>query len=630
MRIAMIATLVTFGVAPIAPTTNASGAGASARTSYIVVLQPGHDGDHDGRRIVTTEGGQFESAYLHSVHGFSMTADSAEIARVRRDPAVAYVEPDVIVHIDTQTAPTGIQRSGAAANASIGINGIDDRRPNVDVAIIDSGIDLTHPDLNVAGGVDCQGAVCVAGGNDDNFHGTHVAGIVGALDNGVGVVGIAPGARLWAVKVLDATGSGALSAIIRGVDWVAAHASTISVANMSFGFTGTSQALFDAVQAAVNQGVAFAVAAGNSHVDASTVSPASFSNVLTVSALADFDGLPGGLATSGCIPGTDDTLASFSNFGAVDIAAPGACILSTIPTRIGSYGTLSGTSMASPYVAGALALLASSARATTAAGVFAMYQRVTGSGNFNWTDTSGDGVKEPMLDVSNPTIFATTPAPCAAIPAAAMIGAWKGDGGLTAQTGPALTGTSGFATGEVGQGFALDGTSSLSAATFPVVSSGLTFEAWVRPTPTPGVVQTIASRWDFPSTDDTSRTFALVLSPNGDIEWDTDETTLRRPVQLVGAAPRIFDGFFHHVAATWDINRIALYVDGAQVASTISQGGALNPNTATTFRVGGQSHGGNGDLFPFNGVIDEPSVWARALSATEITSIVNAGSAGRC
>jgi subtilisin family serine protease len=537
-----------------------------------------------------------------------------------------------MVHIDTQTVPTGISRSGAGANPNIAINGIDDRRPNVDVAIIDTGIDLTHPDLHVAGGVDCQGAVCVAGGNDDNFHGTHVAGIVGALDNGIGVVGIAPGARLWAVKVLDGTGTGPLSAIIRGVDWVAAHAGTISVANMSFGFTGTSQVLFDAVQAAVNQGVAFAVAAGNSHVNANTVSPASFSNVLTVSALADFDGLPGGLSTSGCTADTDDTLASFSNFGAVDIAAPGVCILSTIPTRLGTggYGTLSGTSMASPYVAGALALLASSARATTAAGVSAMYQKVTAAGNFNWTDTSGDGVKEPLLDVSNPAIFSATPAPCAAIPTAALLGAWKGDGAVTAQTGPALAGTSGFAAGEVGQGFAMDRTSSLSTAAVPVVSSGLTFEAWVKPTQTPGVVQTIASRWNFPSTDDSSRTFALVLSPTGDLEWDTDETTLRRPVQLVGSAPQIFDGFFHHVAATWDVNRIALYVDGVEVASTISQGGALNPNTATTFRLGGQSHGGNGDQFPFTGVIDEASVWSRALSATEITSIVNAAGAGKC
>jgi len=625
MRIAAIAAVAACVLAPVASTIDAIG----PRSGYIVVLKPGHDGGRDGRRIVGAEGGRFDSAYQHALRGFSMHADSAEIERVRRDPAVAYVEPDVIVHADAQTVPTGVTRAGATANSTIGINGLDDRRANVDVAILDSGIDLNHPDLNVAGGVDCLGATCVTGGNDDNFHGTHVAGIVGALDNADGVVGVAPGARLWAVKVLDSTGNGALSGIIRGVDWVTAHAATISVANMSFGFTGTSQALFDSIQAAVNQGVAFAAAAGNSHVDAATVSPASFSNVLTVSALADFDGLPGGLATSGCIPGADDTSASFSNFGAVDIAAPGACILSTIPVRLGSYGTLSGTSMASPYAAGALALLASTSRATNAAGVAAMYQRVISAGNFNWTDTSGDGVKEPLLDVSNPALFAMTPPVCAAIPAAARVGFWKGEGGPLAQNGPALTGTANFVAGEVGQGFSLDATSSLTAPSLPVTSPGLTFEAWLKPTPTSNL-ETIASRWDFPSVDDSTRTFALLLSPDGKLTFDTDETTLRRPVELTAAAPQLFDGFFHHVAATWDINRIAIYVDGVQVASQVSQGGVLNPNTATSFRLGGQSHGGNVNLFPFAGVIDEPSIWSRALNATEVASIAVATSAGTC
>jgi subtilisin family serine protease len=628
MRIAAIAGVAACLLSPLASTIHAVG----PRSGYIVVLKPGNDGTRDGQRIVGAEGGRFDSAYGHALRGFSMHADANEIARVRRDPAVAYVEPDVIVHIDAQTVPTGVSRTGATANTSIGIDGVDDRRPNVDVAILDTGIDLTHPDLNVAGGVDCLGTVCVAGGNDDNFHGTHVAGIVGALDNGVGVVGIAPGARLWAVKVLDATGSGPLSAIIRGVDWVTAHSGTISVANMSFGFTGASQALFDSIQAAVDHGVAFAVAAGNSHVDAATVSPASFTNVLTVSALADFDGLPGGLATSGCIPGADDTLASFSNFGAVDVAAPGACITSTIPVRLGSYGVLSGTSMASPYVAGALALLASTSRATTASGVAAMYQRVVSTGNFNWTDTSGDGVKEPLLDVSNPSLFAMTPPVCAAIPAAARVGFWKGEGGLLAQTGPSLSGSANFAPGEVGQGFSMDSASSLTAPSLPVTTTGLTFEAWLKPSPasSAAAVQTIASRWDFPSTDDSTRTFALLLMSDGTLEFDTDETTLRRPVELRASAPQLFDGFFHHVAATWDAARIAVYVDGVQVGSQVSQGGLLNPNTATTVRLGGQSHGGTGDLFPYTGVIDEPSIWSRALSPGEVAAIANATSAGTC
>jgi len=113
------------------------------------------------------------------------------------------------------------------------------------VAVIDTGIDFQHPDLNVVGGVNCTGSIlrptCVAGGDDDHYHGTHVAGIIGALDNDIGVVGVAPGARLWAVKVLNKNGSGWSSWIIAGIDWVAANANTIAVANMSLGGSGYSQ-----------------------------------------------------------------------------------------------------------------------------------------------------------------------------------------------------------------------------------------------------------------------------------------------------------------------------------------------------------------------------------------------------
>ncbi len=195
--------------------------------------------------------------------------------------------------------PTGIQRIFADENAGIGIDGADDYRVDVDVAIIDTGIDFQHPDLNVVGGINCTlgnlFAACVRqGGDDDHYHGTHVAGTIGALDNGIGVVGVAPGARLWAVKVLNKRGSGYSSWIVAGIDWVAAHADTIEVANMSLGGAGFSQAEYDAIQGAVNKGVAFAVAAGNEDDDASNYSPGGFDNVLSVSALADFDGEPGG------------------------------------------------------------------------------------------------------------------------------------------------------------------------------------------------------------------------------------------------------------------------------------------------------------------------------------------------
>jgi subtilisin len=220
------------------------------------------------------------------------------------------------------------------------------------------------------------------------------------------VVGVAPGARLWAVKVLNKRGTGYSSWIIAGIDWVADHADTIEVANMSLGGSGYSQAEYDAIQGAVNAGVAFAVSAGNSDADASLYSPASFNNVLTVSALADFDGIPGGLGSSTCRTDQDDTLADFSNWGSVvDVAAPGVCILSTYPLEKGEYGTISGTSMASPHVTGALALLASVNNPGNANDVFNLYNQVKSAGNYNWTDDSGDGIKEPLLDVSNTTIF---------------------------------------------------------------------------------------------------------------------------------------------------------------------------------------------------------------------------------
>jgi PKD repeat protein len=148
------------------------------------------------------------------------------------------------------------------------------------------------------------------------------------------------------------------------------------------------------------------VAAGNSDDDANNYSPSAFDNVLVVSALADFDGAAGGLGSPTCRTDQDDTLADFSNWGPeVDIAAPGVCILSTYPIEQGEYGTISGTSMASPHAAGALALLASANNPGNASDVSNLYNQVKNAGNLNWTDDSGDGIKERLLDVSNSTIF---------------------------------------------------------------------------------------------------------------------------------------------------------------------------------------------------------------------------------
>ncbi len=353
--------------------------------------------------------------YQYALKGMSANVPAGRLKALQNDPRVAYVVPDMVRSIDVQTIPTGIQRIFADTNTAIDIDSTDDFRVDVDVAVIDTGVDFEHPDLNVVGGVDCSGgspfkSSCTAGGDDDHYHGTHVAGTIAALDNGEGVVGVAPGARIWAVKVLDSRGSGFSSWIIAGIDWVAANADTIEVANMSLGGSGFNQAEYDAIQGAVDAGVAFAVAAGNDDDDANNYSPAAFDNVLTVSALADFDGAPGGNSSPTCRTDQDDTLADFSNWGnAVQIAAPGVCILSTFPLEQGEYGTISGTSMASPHAAGALALLASTNNPNNATDVFNLYDQVINAGNFDWVDDSGDGIQEPLLDVSTftPTLIQT-------------------------------------------------------------------------------------------------------------------------------------------------------------------------------------------------------------------------------
>lgn len=382
-----------------------------SRGRYIVVLNdsagaPGQvAADHERRHRA-----DIRFTYGHALKGYAAGLDEQAVSAIERDPRVAYVEPDHAVETLGQVVPTGIHRSAATTNQQIDIDGTDDIRVDVDVAIIDTGIDLDHPDLHVVSSTNCSGALsadtCVAGGGqDDHGHGTHVAGTVAALDNDSGVVGVAPGARLHAVKALTAAGTGLLSSVIAGVDWVTEHADEIEVANMSLGCKCSSTALNNAITTSVDRGVVHVVAAGNSNLDAANHSPANHPDVITVSALADFDGVAGGLGAATCRSDQDDTLADFSNWGAqVEVAAPGVCILST--WLLGGYRTASGTSMASPHVAGAAAILTSGANdPLTRSDVIAVRDAIAGSGNSSWFDDSGDGIQEPLLDVSNETVF---------------------------------------------------------------------------------------------------------------------------------------------------------------------------------------------------------------------------------
>lgn len=334
------------------------------------------------------------NVYATALGGFSANLTGAQKRALQLDPAVAAIVRDEEIELDEGPAagreaggirttantgggiPAGIRRVGAQRNTLARVDGRD-TRVGADVAIIDTGVERDHPDLNVVGGYNCTSPNRQRW-DDVDGHGTHVAGIVGALDNRFGVVGVAPGVRIWSVKVLGPRGSGRMSWLVCGIDWVTSQRDRgnpsrplFEVANMSisYGLPGgkdrdCGRPIGDAVHMAVCRSVArgtvYVAAAGNEGRNARLNRPAAFDEVITVSAMADYDGRGGGRGVSkdSCpywSPERDDAFTTFSNFGAdVDLIAPGRCVLSTFPRK--KYAWMSGTSMAAPHVSGAAAI----------------------------------------------------------------------------------------------------------------------------------------------------------------------------------------------------------------------------------------------------------------------------------
>jgi len=365
--------------------------------TYIIVLKSANDIDGKEKQIAQM-GGRTEKRFTHAINGLSVKIKHKDADQLRTEPNVLSVELDQpMFALDTQT-PTpswGLDRTDQRALPLSNSFTASAYGAGVDVYVVDTGVSTTHTDFSGRLRSGFSAINDGRGSNDCNGHGTHVAGTAAGT-----TYGVAKAASIIPVRVLDCAGSGSNTGVIAGLDWIIANhsAGVAAVANMSLG-GGASLALDTAVQNAINDGVVMAVAAGNSNANACNYSPARAANAITVGA-------------------TDrtDVRASYSNFGScLDIFAPGTSITSAWINSSTAINTISGTSMASPHVAGVAAALLSANPTLSPADISSMLRS---SATPNVVSTAGTGSPNYLLYldpaggviVTPPPVVVTAPA----------------------------------------------------------------------------------------------------------------------------------------------------------------------------------------------------------------------------